>query len=154
METISRTRCWGGIQKTVRHDSDATGTPMNVSIFLPPAAESGPVPVLYFLSGLTCTEENVTAKAGAQRFAAEQDSPSSRRTPVRADSIFRVSTMIGTSGAARASTSIRRKRRGRITTGMYEYVTEELLGDWRRRSRSTPRVPRSRAIPWVATARS
>jgi S-formylglutathione hydrolase len=44
---------------------------MNVSIFLPPAAESGPVPVLYFLSGLTCTEENVTAKAGAQRFAAE-----------------------------------------------------------------------------------
>lgn len=71
METLSETRCFEGLQKTVRHDSDATGTPMNVSIFLPPAAASGPVPVLYYLSGLTCTEENVTAKAGAQRFAAQ-----------------------------------------------------------------------------------
>lgn len=44
---------------------------MQVSIFLPPAAASEPVPVLYFLSGLTCTEENVTAKAGVQRTAAE-----------------------------------------------------------------------------------
>lgn len=44
---------------------------MRVAVFLPPAAEDGPVPILYFLSGLTCTEENVTAKAGAQRYAAE-----------------------------------------------------------------------------------
>jgi S-formylglutathione hydrolase len=44
---------------------------MQVSIYLPPAAEAGPVPVLYYLSGLTCSEENVTTKAGAQRFAAE-----------------------------------------------------------------------------------
>lgn len=70
METLSETRCFGGVQKTVRHDSEATGTSMNVSIYLPPAAEEGHVPVLYFLSGLTCTEENVTMKAGAQRFAA------------------------------------------------------------------------------------
>jgi len=71
METLSETRCFGGVQKTLRHTSEATGTQMNVSIFLPPAAEKGPVPVLYFLSGLTCTEENVTVKGGAQRFAAD-----------------------------------------------------------------------------------
>jgi S-formylglutathione hydrolase len=71
METVSETRCFGGIQKTLRHDSEATGTPMNVSIFLPPAAQEDRVPVLYFLSGLTCTEENFTTKAGAQRYAAE-----------------------------------------------------------------------------------
>jgi S-formylglutathione hydrolase len=71
VETLSETRCFGGIQKTLRHSSEATGTEMNVSVFLPPAAEAGPVPVLYFLSGLSCTEENVTAKAGVQRFAAE-----------------------------------------------------------------------------------
>lgn len=69
--TTSETRCFGGIQKTIRHASEATGTDMNVSIFLPPQAADGPVPVLYYLSGLTCTEENVTVKAGAQRCAAE-----------------------------------------------------------------------------------
>ncbi len=71
METLSETRCFGGVQKTIRHASRETGTDMNVSIFLPPAAERGPVPVLYYLSGLTCTEENVTVKGGAQRRAAE-----------------------------------------------------------------------------------
>jgi S-formylglutathione hydrolase len=71
METLSETRCFGGVQKTVHHASRETGTDMKVSIFLPPAAERGPVPVLYYLSGLTCTEENVTVKGGAQRRAAE-----------------------------------------------------------------------------------
>jgi len=71
METLSETRCFGGVQKTLGHESEATGTPMKVSVFLPPAAEQGSVPVLYFLSGLTCTEENVTVKGGAQRFAAQ-----------------------------------------------------------------------------------
>lgn len=71
MEIVSETRCFGGRQQTLRHRSDATGTDMNVALFLPPAAERGPVPVLYFLSGLTCTEENVTTKGGAQRAAAE-----------------------------------------------------------------------------------
>ncbi|MEZ4292104.1 MAG: S-formylglutathione hydrolase [Myxococcota bacterium] len=71
METVSEARCAGGVQKTIRHQSEATGTPMQVSIFLPPAAEHERVPVLWFLSGLTCTEENFTVKAGAQRYAAE-----------------------------------------------------------------------------------
>jgi S-formylglutathione hydrolase len=69
MEIVSETRCFGGIQRTLKHASDATGTDMNVSVFLPPGTQAAPV--LYFLSGLTCTEENVTAKAGAQRYAAE-----------------------------------------------------------------------------------
>ncbi|MCR9095368.1 MAG: S-formylglutathione hydrolase [bacterium] len=69
--TTSETRCFGGVQKTIQHASEATGTDMNVSIFLPPQAADGPVPVLYYLSGLTCTEENVTVKAGAQRDAAK-----------------------------------------------------------------------------------
>ena len=71
MEILSETKCFGGRQRTIRHDSQSTGTPMQISIYLPPAAEEGRVPVLYYLSGLTCTEENVTTKAGAQRYAAE-----------------------------------------------------------------------------------
>jgi len=71
MEIVSEAKCFGGRQRILRHTSEATGTPMQVSVFLPPAAETAPVPVLYYLSGLTCTEENVTAKAGAQRYAAE-----------------------------------------------------------------------------------
>lgn len=71
METISEQKCFGGTQGTYRHDSELTGTPMQFAVYTPPAAESGPVPVLWFLSGLTCTEENFTVKAGAQRYAAE-----------------------------------------------------------------------------------
>lgn len=71
METLSRHRCSGGIQGYYRHESAETGTPMRFAVFEPPQASSGPRPVLYFLSGLTCTEENFTVKAGAQRRAAE-----------------------------------------------------------------------------------
>ncbi len=71
MELLNETRCFGGRQRVLRQLSEATGTPMQVSVFLPPAAEAGHVPVLYYLSGLTCSEENVTTKAGAQRFAAD-----------------------------------------------------------------------------------
>jgi len=70
MEIVSETKCFGGRQRIVQHASDATGTPMRVSVYLPPAAGSGRVPVLYFLSGLTCSEQNFTEKAGAQRAAA------------------------------------------------------------------------------------
>ncbi len=71
VETLGEHRCFGGVQGYYRHESAETGTPMRFAVFLPPAAESGPVPVLWFLSGLTCTEENFTVKAGAQRRAAE-----------------------------------------------------------------------------------
>ena len=71
IETIAEHRCFGGTQGYYRHDSSETGTPMRFAVFVPSQAASGPRPVLYFLSGLTCTEENFTVKAGAQRRAAE-----------------------------------------------------------------------------------
>jgi S-formylglutathione hydrolase len=68
---VSRSRCFGGIQGVYSHASRETGSLMRFGVFLPPHAEAGPVPVLYWLSGLTCTEENFIVKAGAQRVAAE-----------------------------------------------------------------------------------
>ena len=54
---ISEHACYGGVQRFYRHESRETRGPMKFSAYLPPQAKSGPVPVLYFLSGLTCTEE-------------------------------------------------------------------------------------------------
>ena len=71
LDIVSETRCFGGRQITFKHASAATGTPMRVAVFLPPQAERGPVPAFWFLAGLTCTEDNFTQKAGAQRVAAE-----------------------------------------------------------------------------------
>ncbi|MBB4038635.1 S-formylglutathione hydrolase [Microvirga flocculans] len=70
-EIVSQARCFGGTQFVYRHASRETGTPMRLSVFIPPQAEKGKVPVVWFLSGLTCTEENFTVKAGAQRAASE-----------------------------------------------------------------------------------
>jgi Predicted esterase len=72
METISENRCFGGTQGVYRHASDATGTEMTFGLFLPAEAADGPVPVLWYLSGLTCTHANAMEKAGAQTWAAEQ----------------------------------------------------------------------------------
>jgi len=71
LERISAAKAFGGVQATYRHGSAETKTAIKLSVFTPPQAEQGPVPVLWFLSGLTCTEENFTVKAGAQRIAAE-----------------------------------------------------------------------------------
>ena len=68
-QIISQAACFGGTQFIYRHDSAATGTQMRFAAFIPP--QPGPRPVLWFLAGLTCTEENFTIKAGAQRVAAE-----------------------------------------------------------------------------------
>lgn len=70
-ETISQNRMYGGVQGVYSHSSESTGTTMRFALYQPPQAQSGSVPVLWYLSGLTCTEENVTVKAGAQRYAAE-----------------------------------------------------------------------------------
>ncbi|MCX7514855.1 S-formylglutathione hydrolase [Frateuria sp. STR12] len=71
METLSEQRCLGGVQGFYRHESQACGGPMRFALYLPPQAAAQPCPVLYFLAGLTCTEETATIKAGAQRLAAE-----------------------------------------------------------------------------------
>jgi S-formylglutathione hydrolase len=71
LTTLEQHRCFGGMQSVYRHDSSATGGAMEFAVYEPPQAERGPVPVLYWLSGLTCTSANFTEKAGAQRHAAE-----------------------------------------------------------------------------------
>ncbi|MDA9207740.1 S-formylglutathione hydrolase [Octadecabacter sp.] len=72
METLSENTCFGGVQGVYKHRSTATGTDMTFALFLPAEAKDGPVPLLWFLSGLTCTHENAMTKAGAQAWAAEQ----------------------------------------------------------------------------------
>jgi S-formylglutathione hydrolase len=71
LKTVSENKCFGGIQGVYAHDAAETRCPMRFGVFLPPQASAGRVPVLYWLSGLTCTEENFIIKAGAQRVAAE-----------------------------------------------------------------------------------
>lgn len=71
MERIEHRACFGGSQDIYRHESSALGCAMNFAVYLPPQAADGPCPVLYWLSGLTCTEQNFITKAGAQRYAAE-----------------------------------------------------------------------------------
>lgn len=71
MERLGEHTCFGGVQGFYRHASTTIGLPMKFSVYQPPQAKEGPVPVLFFLAGLTCTEETFMMKAGAQRYAAE-----------------------------------------------------------------------------------
>ncbi len=70
-ETLSEHRCFGGVVGFYRHDAQATACSMRFAVFVPPQAASRLVPVLYYLAGLTCTEETFMIKAGAQRVASE-----------------------------------------------------------------------------------
>jgi S-formylglutathione hydrolase len=71
VELISQNKLFGGVQQRYRHFSKSNQCDMVFAIYLPPQAEKQVVPVLYWLSGLTCTDENFVTKAGAQRVAAE-----------------------------------------------------------------------------------
>ena len=71
MKTLSENACFGGTQGVYSHHSDACNCDMTFGLFLPAEAQDGPVPVLWYLSGLTCTHENAMTKAGAQTWAAE-----------------------------------------------------------------------------------
>jgi S-formylglutathione hydrolase len=70
LETLSEHRSFDGIQGYYRHNSGVVGLPMRLSVYRPPQAARGSVPVVYYLAGLTCTEETFMIKAGAQRVAA------------------------------------------------------------------------------------
>ncbi len=93
MEQIESVKEWGGFLNRYRHASDSCACDMSFSVYLPPQARSGPVPALYWLSGLTCSDENFRTKAGAQRYAAEfglalvipDTSPRGGRVPDAAD---------------------------------------------------------------------
>lgn len=71
IEILSRVKCFDGWQVRFAHDSATTHCRMTAAVYLPPQVEQSPVPVLYWLSGLTCTDENFVTKAGAQQYAAQ-----------------------------------------------------------------------------------
>ena len=71
LQTLSEHRCFGGRQLRFEHDARSVNCSMRFSVFLPQQAEQQRLPVVYWLSGLTCTDENFVNKAGAQRAAAE-----------------------------------------------------------------------------------
>lgn len=71
MEVVSEWKSFGGVQRIYQHESETCACPMRFAVYLPPQAASKPVPTLTWLSGLTCSEENFIAKAGAQRLAAK-----------------------------------------------------------------------------------
>jgi S-formylglutathione hydrolase len=70
-ETVSKHRCFGGTVGFYKHQSAVNNCTMKFAVYTPPQAERGKVPALYYLAGLTCTEETFQIKAGAQRRAAE-----------------------------------------------------------------------------------
>jgi S-formylglutathione hydrolase len=70
MECVSKVKSFGGWQLRYKHRSEVLSCDMHFSLYLPPQAETAKVPVLYWLSGLTCTDENFVTKAGAQQYAA------------------------------------------------------------------------------------
>ena len=72
MKTLAQSRAFGGTQAVLSHISEACQCDMTFGLFLPEAAEARPVPVLWYLSGLTCTHENAMVKAGAQHWAARE----------------------------------------------------------------------------------
>ena len=71
IETLSEQRCFDGTQGFYRHASAVIGLPMRFAVYRPPQARSGPLPVVFYLAGLTCNEETAVIKAGAQRIAAQ-----------------------------------------------------------------------------------
>jgi len=119
-------KMFGGIVKQISHDSVQTRTPMNVSVFLPPQAAHRNVPALYWLSGLTCTDENFLTKAGAQKRASElgialiMPDTSPRGANIEGED---ESYDFG-SGAGFYCDAVRPKWRDHYR--MYSYVTEEL----------------------------
>lgn len=128
IELISESRSFDGRQRTYRHDSSSCGCPMQFAVYLPPAADAGPVPALYWLSGLTCTEENFSIKSGAQRYAAElglaliipDTSPRGLDIPGENDQMD-----VGT-GAGFYVNATRTPWAPHYR--MYDYVSEELVG--------------------------
>lgn len=93
-QLLSEHGCFGGVQGFHAHESAVVGLPMRFSLFLPPQARAGKVPLLVYLAGLTCTEETFPVKAGAQRLASElglallapDTSPRGAKLPGEADS--------------------------------------------------------------------
>jgi len=127
IETISQHRAFGGAVGFYRHRSEVNNCDMRFSVFVPPAATSGRVPVLTYLAGLTCTEETFMIKAGAQRVAAElgimlvapDTSPRGEGVPDDPEGAYDFGLGAGFYVNATESPWSRHYR-------MYDYVTDEL----------------------------
>ncbi len=127
IETVSTTKSFGGVQGVYRHKSAETGTDMVFSVYLPPAAEKGPCPVVWYLSGLTCTHANVTEKGGFQRLCAElglifvapDTSPRGEGVPDDADGAYDFGLGAGFYVDATEAPFAKNYR-------MYSYITSEL----------------------------
>ena len=144
-ERIEHRASFGGWQDVYRHRSEVLGCDMTVGVYFPPQAGKGEkLPVLYWLSGLTCKEQNFITNAGAQRYAAENwiiiaamTSPTTR--PM-------------TWARAPASTSTPPAIRGRSTTACTTTSWKSCRRGWNRTRRPATCAP-SAATPWAATAR-
>jgi S-formylglutathione hydrolase len=143
MEQIERIRESGGWLNRYSHDSGSCHCRMTFSVYLPPQAEAGEVPVVYWLSGLTCTDDNFRVKAGAQRYAAElglaliipDTSPRGEGVP---DAVDRYDLGQGAGFYVNATRQPWSKH-----YHMYDYVTQELPALV---ERELPLVPGRRAI--------
>lgn len=127
LEIIAEYRCFEGRQLRFQHRAQSLDCRMQGSIYLPPQALQEPVPILYWLSGLTCTDENFVQKAGAQRYAAEygvaivapDTSPRGEEVPDDPDGAWDFGLGAGFYLNATASPWQRHYR-------MYDYITDEL----------------------------
>jgi S-formylglutathione hydrolase len=137
LELLNEHRCFGGRQRFYRHASTAIGLPMKFSVFLPEGAEAGKVPVLFYLAGLTCTEETFMTKGGAQQFAAEHGimlvapdtSPRGAGAPGETDSWdFGVGAGFYVD-ATQAPWSTHYRMDSYVTQELFGLVTSELPGD-------------------------
>ena len=149
---ISEHGCFGGVQRFYKHDSREVRGPMKFSAYLPPQARTGKVPVLYYLSGLTCTEETFPIKAHAQQTAAElglmliapDTSPREPRLPGDADSWdFGYSAGFYVDATVAPWSQYYR---------MYSYVTRNCPSSSRPVFPPAPTRPESSVIPWAGTA--
>lgn len=154
LENLSCQKSFGGWHKRYKHHSDVLGCDMVFAVYLPPQAEQGvKLPVVYWLSGLTCTDENFMQKAGAQRMAAElgliivapDTSPRGADVPGDPDNAYDFGLGAGFYLNATQQPWARHYR-------MYDYVVSELPAlieaHFLRRQSAA-----SAAIRWVGTAR-
>ncbi|NOX49060.1 MAG: S-formylglutathione hydrolase [Gammaproteobacteria bacterium] len=129
LEQVASTKSFGGQQLRYKHASIVLGCDMHFSIFLPPRAQTEKVPVIYWLSGLTCTDENFVQKAGAQQYASEQGvaiiapdtSPRGEDVPDDSEASYDFGLGAGFYVNATQEPWARHYR-------MYDYITAELPG--------------------------
>lgn len=140
LELISEHRCFDGLQRFYKHESQTIGLPMRFSVYLPPSAVKDPaqaVPVLFYLAGLTCTEETFMIKGGAQQFAARHEimlvtpdtSPRGAGAPGEDDS-WDFGTGAGFYlDATQEPWSKHYRMESYVTRELFDLVTSELPGD-------------------------